>query len=156
MMLTPTGRLTPSFTPAPRPQTHARALLFGLWGLHSMARQFSLCYNHSILFVTLWHQFLLPPWLKNAEHAGAGQRGFSRIALACSHRWLRGSQETTSKQARRRQQTHQSALFILRKGRDGEICDIDLMNGQSGGRFVSQIWVSLHKELGSPSAFFSL
>ena len=81
-MLTPTGRLTPSFTPAPRPQTHARALLFGLWGLHSMARHFSLCYNHSILFVTLWHQFLLPPWLKNAEHAGAGQRGFSRIALA--------------------------------------------------------------------------
>lgn len=51
-----------------------------------------------------------------------------------------GFQEATSNTP-----THQSALFIPKKGERG-ICGTDVMDGESGSRFEIQIFLSLHEE----------
>ncbi len=82
--------------PEPLPQTASVcvcvcALCSLASGSKSHGQAFSLCYNHCILFVTQWHHFLLPVWLKNAEHAGTGQTLFSRISFFPHSLYLYGS-----------------------------------------------------------------
>lgn len=110
--------------------------MLGLCSLASGSPQhgqaFSLCYNHSILFVTQWHQFLFPPWLKNAEHAGAGQRLFSRIAFFSLHSLAQTTRVFRKQHQNKceRRQTRQSAPFILKKEEGKSVILMSWMENQ--------------------------
>lgn len=106
--------------------------------------------------MTQWHQFLFPPWLKNAEHAGTGQLFFSRTAFFSRHSLAQmtlGFQETASKQVIA--QAHKLISTIYSEKENRENTWIDVMTGESGSRFeipispISswQMWKSLHKTL---------
>lgn len=76
-----------------------------------------------------------------------------RPTAILTHRFLQSALEFSGNNLKTSESADKRAnqqLFILKK-EEGRMCDIDVMNGESGSRFEIKIFLSLHEECGRAS-----